>query len=117
MVSEYLHGGLSIGIVGGLEAEVVHTHFGEEGAHEADEVAKGEVVVGDDAFDLVEFGEMGGVDCFITEDTVDGEVFCYGRERRKELTWEYFFEIGKQLRKQKKIKKTMRELNRVGSSG
>jgi hypothetical protein len=38
-----------------------------------DEVAKGDVVVGDDALDLVELGQVGGVDGLVPEDAVDGE--------------------------------------------
>lgn len=72
--AEYFQGRLRVGVVGGLEAEPMDAHLREEDFHEADEAAEGEAVVGDHAFDLVEFREVGGVDGFVAEDPVDGEV-------------------------------------------
>lgn len=34
----------------------------------------GQVIVSDDAFDLMELGQMGGVDALVSENAVDGEV-------------------------------------------
>lgn len=74
MEAENLHARLRVGIVRGLEAQLVDAHLGEEDLHEADEPAEGEAEVGDDALDLVELGQMGGVDGLVAEDAVDGEV-------------------------------------------
>ncbi len=63
-----------IGIIGRLEAKLVYPHLRKEDFHEADQAAEGEAEVGDDAFDLVELGEVGRVDGFVAEDAVDGEV-------------------------------------------
>lgn len=72
--AEDLHTGLGVGVESGLEAQVRETHVGEEVFQEAHQATEGETKVGDYTFDLVELGEMGCVDCFVTEDTVDGEV-------------------------------------------
>ena len=74
METEDLKGRFSVGVIGGLEAELVDPHLREEDFHEADQPSEREVVVRDHAFDLVEFGEVGGVDSFVAEDSVDGEV-------------------------------------------
>lgn len=54
-------------------------HLGEKDLHKADEAAEGEAEVGNDALDLMELGQMGGVDGLVAEDAVDGEVT--GRSR------------------------------------
>jgi hypothetical protein len=74
VVSEDLHRRLGVGVVGRFEAQARDTHVGEEVFEEALEPAKRETEVSDDAFDLMELGEMGGVDGFVAEDAVDGEV-------------------------------------------
>jgi hypothetical protein len=68
------HTGLGVRVVSGLEAQVRETHVGEEVFEETHQAAEGKTKVCDDAFDLVEFGKMGCVDCFVAEDAVDGEV-------------------------------------------
>lgn len=73
MPGEDLHGGLGVRVVRGLESQTGDTHSLEELLHELDQVAQGDVVVGQDTFDLVELGKMGGVDGLVTEHTVDGE--------------------------------------------
>lgn len=73
---EDLHGRLGVRVVGGLEAEVGVAGPCEELLHKADEVAEGDVVVGDDALDLVELCQVGGVGGLVTEDAVDGEHLC-----------------------------------------
>ena len=79
MKAEDLHTRLGVRIIRRFEAEFVDTHFGEEDLHEADEAAEGEAEVGDDAFDLVELSQVGGVDGFVAEDAVDGEVARWPR--------------------------------------
>ena len=76
MEAEDLHAGFRIRVVSGFEAQIVDTHFREEDFHEADEAAQGQAVIRNDAFDLVEFGEMCGVDALVAEDAVYGEVAC-----------------------------------------
>lgn len=74
-----LHRGLGVGVVGGLEAQVEDAEFCEKGLEEGHEAAEGQVVVCDDALDLVELCEMGGVDGLVAEDAVDGEVAAGAR--------------------------------------
>ena len=74
MEAKYLHAGFRVGIVSGFEAQIVDTHFREEDFHEADESAQSQAVIRNDAFDLVEFGEVRGVDGLVAEDAVYGEV-------------------------------------------
>ena len=74
VIAENLQARLRIGVVCGLEAQPVDAHLGEEDFHEADQSAKREAKVGNDAFDLVELGQMRGVHALVAEDTVDGEV-------------------------------------------
>ena len=71
-----LHAGFRVRVVSGLEAQIVDAHFREEDFHEADESAQGQAVVGNDAFDLVEFCEVRSVDALVAEDAVYGEVAC-----------------------------------------
>lgn len=75
MVREDFERRFSVRVVSRFEAKVCDAHFVEKDFHEADQVAQSDVVVGNYAFDLVEFGEMGGVDGFVTEDSIDGEQF------------------------------------------
>lgn len=72
--AEDFHAGLGVRVIRGFEAQVFDSHVAEEVFEEALEAAEGEAKVGDDAFDLVEFSEVGCVDGFVAEDAVDGEV-------------------------------------------
>lgn len=54
------------------------TQFGEELAEGAHEVAQGEPPVGHDALDLVELGQVRGVQALVAEHAVDGEIFHGG---------------------------------------
>ena len=76
MIGEDFERRFRIWIISRFEPQIADAHFFEEDFHEADETAQREVVVCDDAFDLVEFGEVGGVYGFVAEDAVDGEVAC-----------------------------------------
>lgn len=71
---KHLQARLRIGVVRRLESEPVDPHFREEDLHEADQASEGEPEVSDDAFDLVELGQMRSVDAFVAEHAVDGEV-------------------------------------------
>lgn len=74
MKAEDLHARLRVRVIGRLEAQPMDAHLGEEDFHEADEAAEGKTKVGDDALDLVELRQMGGVDRLVAEDAVNGEV-------------------------------------------
>ena len=56
-----------------LELQVRQAHLLEEDLHESDQVAERDVLVRDDALDLVEFCQMRRVDCLVPEDPVDAE--------------------------------------------
>ena len=69
-----LERGLGVRVIGRLEAQAMNPHFRVKDLHEADEVAEREAEVCDHALDLVELGQVGGVDALVAEDAVDGEV-------------------------------------------
>lgn len=50
------------------------TEFGEELVEDAHEITESEAVVGNHALDLVELGQMGGVQGFVSEHPVNGEI-------------------------------------------
>lgn len=50
------------------------TEFGEELVKDAHEISESEAVVGNHALNLVELGQMGGVQGFVSEHPVDGEI-------------------------------------------
>ena len=87
--AEDLHTRFRIRVIGGLEAQVVDAHFREEDFHEADESAQGQAVIRNDSFDLVEFGEVRGVDALVAEDAVYGEV-----ARRAGIGGEFVEDVG-----------------------
>ena len=89
MEAKDLHARFRIGIVRGFEAQIADTHFCEEDFHEADEAAQGQAVIRNDAFDLVELGEVGGVDGLVAEDAVDREV-----ARRAGIGGEFVEDVG-----------------------
>ena len=74
MEGEDLHTWLCVGIVCWLELELGHSEFLEELVEDADEIAQGQVAVSYDSLDLMELGQMGGVQGLITEYFVDREV-------------------------------------------
>ena len=69
-----LERGLSVGVIRRLEAQPMDPHLRIKDLHEANQVAEREAKVSNDALDLVELGEMRGVDGLVAEDAVDGEV-------------------------------------------
>lgn len=74
MVSKDLHTRLRVRVIRGFKAEVLDAQFREEIFQEPHEPAEREAEVGNDTLDLVELGQMGGIDGLVAEDTVDGEV-------------------------------------------
>ena len=74
VVAEDLHGGLRVGVVGGLEAELLDADAAEELLEHVHHVGEGEVAVDDEALDLVELAEVSLVHLLVTEDAVNGEV-------------------------------------------
>ena len=74
MITKDFETRLRIGIVRGFKAKIMDAHFRKKDFHETDEAAECEAEIGNNAFYLVELGEMGGVDAFVAEYAVDGEV-------------------------------------------
>ena len=74
VVRENLHAGLRVRVVRGLEREVGHAEAREELVDRGDEVAERQVVVGDDALDLVELGQVRRVERLVTDHTVNRKV-------------------------------------------
>ena len=70
---EDLHAGLRVGVVRGLEAQLLEAEAREEGVQRADEVAEREAAVAHEALDLVKLREVRAVDGLVAEDAVDGE--------------------------------------------
>lgn len=54
------------------------TKFGKELFEDAHKVAQGEVIVSYDTLNLVELSQVGGIQCLITENSVNGEVLGWG---------------------------------------
>ena len=75
MVTEYLHAGFRVGVVGRLEAQFRDAQLLEERVNDAFQIAQRQIPVGDQTFDLMELGQMRGVQRFVSEHTVDGEQF------------------------------------------
>mmetsp|Transcript_32088 Transcript_32088/g.76699 ORF Transcript_32088/g.76699 Transcript_32088/m.76699 type:complete len:411 (-) Transcript_32088:84-1316(-) len=78
MPVENLHAGLGVGVVGWLETDVLEAEFLEELFDHAHQVSERQVAVHHQAFDLVELGEVGGVEGLIPEHSVDTEVLFGG---------------------------------------
>lgn len=75
MVSEDLHGGLRVRVVGGFEAQLGDADLLEEGLDGADEVPQRQVAVRHQALDLVELTQVRRIHRFVAEHTVNAEVF------------------------------------------
>ncbi len=54
---------------------IIHTPLLEELGDDADEIGKGEVVIGDKALDLMELSQVSGVESLVTVNAIDGEIF------------------------------------------
>lgn len=74
MEPENLHAGFGVRVICRLEAELVDSHFSEKYLHESNQPAQREAKIRNHAFHLVEFSQMRGIDGFIAENPVDGEV-------------------------------------------
>ncbi len=74
MEAEDLHARVCVVVVGGFEAELLETEVVEEGSNNRLEVSQAKSVVGDNPLDLVEFGQVGGVQGLVTEDPIYTEV-------------------------------------------
>ena len=74
MVAEDLEGRLGVGIVCGFVLQTLQANLLEEGLHDAQQMSQANVLVHDQAFNLVELRQMSGVKCLVTEDSVDTEV-------------------------------------------
>mmetsp|Transcript_35805 Transcript_35805/g.78171 ORF Transcript_35805/g.78171 Transcript_35805/m.78171 type:complete len:403 (-) Transcript_35805:388-1596(-) len=85
MEAEDLHGGLCVGVVGGLEAQLGDADLPEELVEGADEVAEGEALVADDALNLVELRQVRAVHRLVAEHAVDGEILRRAEPVLREL--------------------------------
>lgn len=74
VVTEDFHGGFGVGVEGGLELELLDADLGVEGLQDADQVTQAYVAVGDEAFALVEFRQVGRVQGLVSEYSVNGEI-------------------------------------------
>ena len=74
MVGEDLERGFSVGVVCGLEFQLLDTNFGKEGLHDAKKMAKTDVTVTDNTLNLVELSQVSGIEGLVSEDSVNGEV-------------------------------------------
>lgn len=72
---ENFHTWLGIRVESRLEFDVGHTHLLEEDLHESNQITQSQVLVRDDSLDLVELGQMSGIDGFVTVNTIDREEF------------------------------------------
>lgn len=75
MVAEYLHARLGVRIVRGLELEPGDAELLEELVQRANEIAQREPVIGDNALDLMELGEVRRVQGLVAEHSVNTEIF------------------------------------------
>lgn len=74
MKAENLHAWLRVRVVRRFEPDFMDAHFREEYFHESDQTPERKPKVCNHPFDLVELGEMGGVNAFVTENTIDRKV-------------------------------------------
>ena len=79
VVGEDLHARFGVGVVGGLELEVLDAELLEECVQRAHEVGQREPEVCDHPLDLMELGQVRRVQRLVAEHTVDREVL-YGLE-------------------------------------
>lgn len=75
MIAEYLHARLGVRIVRGLELEPSDAELLEELVQRANEIAQREPVIGDNALDLMELGEVRRVQGLVAEHSVNTEIF------------------------------------------
>lgn len=74
METEYLHTRFSVGIVGSFEPQLCDAQFPEEFIDSSHKVSKGQSIVGNHSFYLVELGQVCGVGTFISENSIYWEV-------------------------------------------
>lgn len=90
MIGEYFHRRFRIWIVGWLEAKIVDsfennsikwfildeiTAFPEEFSEQSNHMGQRQIPFGHDSFDLMEFGQMCGIQSFIAENSINAEHF------------------------------------------
>src|SRR5690606_4339810 len=75
MEAENFHGRLGVWVISRFESQLVHSHLCKEGSHETNQVTQSQTEISNDTLDLMELGQMCGVDGLVTEDSVNREVF------------------------------------------
>lgn len=71
---KHLQARFRVRVVRGLEPQPLDPHFPEEHLHEPNQPAQRQPKVRNDTLDLMELGEVGGVDGLVAENAVDGKV-------------------------------------------
>lgn len=79
VVPENLHRRFRVRVVGGFESHLGDADFLEERADGADEVAEGQVAIGDEPLYLMELTQMGRIHRFVAKHPIDREVL-FGSE-------------------------------------
>ena len=75
MVNEDLHAWLGVRVVGRFEFQFGDADFVEEVSNKALQVGESEILPNDEPFYLMEFGQVSRVECFVSENPVNGEEF------------------------------------------
>lgn len=70
MISEHLHRGLCVRVIGGLESDLGDADLLEEQADDADQMAQGQVTIGDQALHLMELAQVSSVHRFVSEHAI-----------------------------------------------
>ena len=75
MEPEYFQAWFGVGVISGLILQLGNAYLCIEDGHQAQQVTQTYVPISNDSFDLMELSQMGGVQGFISKDSVNGEVF------------------------------------------
>ena len=75
METENFKAWLCVRIISGLILNLVDTNLSIEFLHDAQEVAQTNISISNEAFNLMEFSQVSSIESFITEDSIDGEIF------------------------------------------
>lgn len=77
VISEYFHWWLSVRVVGGFEFDVCDSYFVEKRLDKILQLRKPQSLSNNQPFYLVKFSQMGRVQCFVSENSVNGEIFSW----------------------------------------
>ena len=74
MISKDFHGWFGVRIEGWLEAKFLESQFTEEGVQDTNQITQSQTIINDQAFNLMKFGQVSGIQTFIPKDSIDGKV-------------------------------------------